>query len=186
MSVARLCLTFSMLWTTACQMPLSMEFSGKNTRVGSHALLQGIFLTQESNLGVLHCRQILHHLSPPEKPQINYTSIKKKKLYSVDHWSRVMTIWESTTFFWFCVYFEIFILNIEKVIYMEQLRGGGHRNGFVASIHSVFTFPPCGNHRDRWDDWGWLIKHCSPYSTAASTGYGVLFHFLLCRIAAGC
>ena len=35
----------------------------KNTEVGSHSLLQGIFLTQELNLGHLHCRQILYHLS---------------------------------------------------------------------------------------------------------------------------
>ena len=31
---------------------------GQNTGVGSHSLLQGIFLTQGSNLGLLHCRQI--------------------------------------------------------------------------------------------------------------------------------
>ena len=36
---------------------------GKDTRVGSHSLLQGIFPTQGSNLGLLHCRQILNHLS---------------------------------------------------------------------------------------------------------------------------
>ena len=35
----------------------------KNTRVGCHALLQGIFLTQGSNPGLLHCRWILCHLS---------------------------------------------------------------------------------------------------------------------------
>ena len=35
---------------------------GKNTGVG-HFLLQGIFLTQGSNLGLLHCRPILYHLS---------------------------------------------------------------------------------------------------------------------------
>ena len=34
---------------------------GKNTGVGCHALLQGIFLIQKSNL--LHCRQILYCLS---------------------------------------------------------------------------------------------------------------------------
>ena len=28
-----------------------------------HFLLQGIFLTRELNLGVLHCRQTLYHLS---------------------------------------------------------------------------------------------------------------------------
>ena len=27
--------------------------------MGSHALLQGLFLTQGSNLGLLHCKQIL-------------------------------------------------------------------------------------------------------------------------------
>ena len=36
---------------------------GKNTGVGSHSLLQGIFPTQGSNPGLLHCRQILYHLS---------------------------------------------------------------------------------------------------------------------------
>ena len=32
----------------------------KNPRVGSHSLLQEIFLTQRSNLGLLHCLLILH------------------------------------------------------------------------------------------------------------------------------
>ena len=32
---------------------------GKNTEVGCHSLLQGIFLTQGSSSGLLHCRQIL-------------------------------------------------------------------------------------------------------------------------------
>ena len=31
---------------------------GKNTGVGCHALLQGIFPTQGSNPGLLHCRRI--------------------------------------------------------------------------------------------------------------------------------
>jgi len=35
----------------------------KNTGVGSLSLLQWIFLTQESNWGLLHCRWILYHLS---------------------------------------------------------------------------------------------------------------------------
>ena len=36
---------------------------GKNTGVGGNFLLQEIFLTQESNLGCPHCRQILYWLS---------------------------------------------------------------------------------------------------------------------------
>ena len=35
---------------------------GKTTGVGSHSLLQGIFLTQEVNMSLPHCRQILDHL----------------------------------------------------------------------------------------------------------------------------
>ena len=37
-------------------------FPGKNTGVGCYALLQGIFPTQGSNPGLLHCRQILYRL----------------------------------------------------------------------------------------------------------------------------
>ena len=36
---------------------------GKNTGVGCHALLQGIFSTQGSNPGLPHCRWILYCLS---------------------------------------------------------------------------------------------------------------------------
>ena len=39
------------------------DFPGNNTGVGCHALLQGIFPTQGSNLGLLHCRWILYCLS---------------------------------------------------------------------------------------------------------------------------
>ena len=48
--------------------PLSMESLGKNTGVGGHSLLQGIFLTQGSNSGFLYCRQILYHLSHQGNP----------------------------------------------------------------------------------------------------------------------
>ena len=41
---------------------------GKNTWVGSHSLLQGIFLTQGSNPGLLHRGQILLQSQPLGKP----------------------------------------------------------------------------------------------------------------------
>ena len=40
---------FSTPWTVACQAPLSLDSLGKNTGVGCHALLQGVFPTQEFN-----------------------------------------------------------------------------------------------------------------------------------------
>ena len=42
----------------------------KNTAVGCHALLQGIFPTQGLNPGLLHCRQILDSVSHQESPRI--------------------------------------------------------------------------------------------------------------------
>ena len=51
---AQLCLILSDPWTAALQAPLSMEFSGENTGVGSHFLLQGIFLNQGWTPHLLH------------------------------------------------------------------------------------------------------------------------------------
>ena len=36
-------------------------FQARILGVGCHSLLQGIFLTQGSNLGLWHCRRILYH-----------------------------------------------------------------------------------------------------------------------------
>ena len=58
----------------ARQAPLPWDFPGKNTGVGSHFLLQGIFPTQRSKLllllCLLHCRQILLLLSHGERQGI--------------------------------------------------------------------------------------------------------------------
>ena len=43
---------------------------GKNTGVGSLSLLQGTFLAQRSNPGLLHCRQILYQVSHKGRPRI--------------------------------------------------------------------------------------------------------------------
>ena len=43
---------------------------GQNTGVGSLSFLQGIFPTQGSNPGFLHCRQILYQLSHKGSPGI--------------------------------------------------------------------------------------------------------------------
>ena len=43
---------------------------GKDAGVDCHFLLQVIFLTQASNPGLLHCRQILYHMSYQGSPRI--------------------------------------------------------------------------------------------------------------------
>ena len=47
--------------------------------MGCHALLQGIFLTQGWNPGLLHCRQILYHLSYKGSPWDNSTYTHTQK-----------------------------------------------------------------------------------------------------------
>ena len=56
--VTKSCPTLVTPLTVVFQAPLSMGFSSKHTGVGCHFLLQEIFPTQESNPGLLHCRQI--------------------------------------------------------------------------------------------------------------------------------
>ena len=61
-------------WTAVHQAPLSMGFSGKNTGVVCHFLLQGIFQTQGWNWGFQHWRQILYRLSYLGSPKCDFSS----------------------------------------------------------------------------------------------------------------
>ena len=63
--VTQSCLTLA-IYPMHCSLPGSSvhgDTPGKNITVGCHALLQGIFPTQEMNPDLLHCRQILYQLS---------------------------------------------------------------------------------------------------------------------------
>ena len=65
MSLSRVQL-FVSLGTVASQAPLSKDSPAKNTGVGGHSLLQGIFQNQRLNQGALHCRRILTVWAPRE------------------------------------------------------------------------------------------------------------------------
>ena len=67
---AQLCLTLCLSGSS-----VNGIFPGKDTGVGCHFLLQGIFPTQESNPGLLHCKQILYRLSYMGRP-IFYAPLK--------------------------------------------------------------------------------------------------------------
>ena len=56
------------LWPQGLYSPWNSP--GQNTGVGSRSFLQGIFLTQGSNPGLPHCRQILYQLSHKGSPRI--------------------------------------------------------------------------------------------------------------------
>ena len=53
----------------ADSLPAEPQGKPKNTGVGSLSLLQQIFLIQELNRGLLHCRQILYQLSYQGRPR---------------------------------------------------------------------------------------------------------------------
>ena len=76
---------FEALWTIAHQGLQSFcwwDFSGKDTGVGYNFLLQGIFLTQRSNLHFLHCRQILYCGTIRRRP-LFFASLSK---VNESHW----------------------------------------------------------------------------------------------------
>ena len=56
------------------------DFPGKNSGVGCYSLLQGIFLTQGSNLGLPHCQQTLYCSEPLGKTELG--ELRPKPLYS--------------------------------------------------------------------------------------------------------
>ena len=58
--------------------------------MSSHSLLQGIFLTQGLNLGLLHCRHILH-CEPPGKPQLGKVGYKTE-VYSGEAYRKVARV----------------------------------------------------------------------------------------------
>ena len=62
-----------------CCPPLSMGFPDKNTGMGCHLLLQGIFLTQGSNLHLLHWQAGSLPLSHKENPNMPVVPIEYKE-----------------------------------------------------------------------------------------------------------
>ena len=71
-------MTLHGLWSTRLLCPWNS--SGKNSRVGCHFLLQGIFPTQELNLHLLYCRCFTLPLESSGKPHIDFSSVAQSCL----------------------------------------------------------------------------------------------------------
>ena len=106
----------------------SWDSSGKNTRVGCHALLQGIYPTQGSNLCLL---RLLHWqagslpLAPPGKPSLYSNCLQIQEVRSVGQ-----------------------ILNIENFSSMRELEGEGpKKNHYRIIIHWSFDKVYQSTHR---------------------------------------
>ena len=96
--VAQSCLTLCI--PMDCRPPGSSvhgDFPGKNTGVGCHALLQGIFPTQGLNPSLPHCRQILYSLSHQGSPNTPTRRANFEKTDSTKFWQGCGII---ETFIW--------------------------------------------------------------------------------------
>ena len=96
-----------------CSLPSSsvQDFPGNTTRVDCHFFLQGIFLTQGSNLGLLHCRQTLYRLSHHGSPKscFRHPEIRFKSSFSMvtkvyKMLQRVEFRWDSHLFSIQCIF----------------------------------------------------------------------------------
>ena len=80
----------------------------KNTGVGSLSLVQRNFLTQESNWGLLHCRQILYQLSYQGSPLMvwqmacNLVEGRAAPLAALERQSEIMI-----DVFTGCIYYQV-------------------------------------------------------------------------------
>ena len=123
---------------------------GKNTGVGCHFLFQVIFPTQGSNPGLVHCRQILCHLSHQGSPntEFSWTSAEKQKLkmhpQEAGSQKRVRCLGTSKTLSSYLPYYQIPLkirmwrllqLNVGKV-YISQ---GVRLLRYIWSNHDLVT-----------------------------------------------
>ena len=110
---------FETLWTIACQAPLSVGFSGKNTVVSCHAPLQGTFLIQGWKPHLLHILhfQILYHWDTKEAQVWIHWVIKKgsekTSIFSFNDYSKLHH-WPHAPFAFFVKQSQICVLTKDK------------------------------------------------------------------------
>ena len=81
---------FATLWAAATRLLCSWDFTGKNTSLGYHFLLQGICSTQGSNSGLLHWQVDSSPLSHLENPR-EFSGVSYKGTNPIHEGSTFMT-----------------------------------------------------------------------------------------------
>ena len=84
-------------WTELTRLYNPWNSLGQNTGMGSLSLLQGIFPTQKSNWGLLHCRRILYQLSYQlDHPLDHRKHNRKTSISALVTMSKPLTVWITT------------------------------------------------------------------------------------------
>ena len=104
------------LWPSRFLCP--WDSPGKNTGMGCHSLLQGIFVTRRSNPGLLHCKQILYRLSDREDPILSCELLNFTFIWYVKY------IWNyfplNFIVLWTTILYELYLLIIHPVNGIHQ------------------------------------------------------------------
>ena len=114
-----------------------MEFPRKNTGVGCHFLLQGVFPTHEWNLGLLHCRWVHYQLS------------QERITTWFSHFGWIIPDFVFKNKYRVCP--EAIIRGVETERKNLSKRGQGKM--LYTPIHSVTTTPKVGNNQMSPDAW---------------------------------
>ena len=115
---------------------------GKNTGVGSHALLLGIFPTQGSNPGLLHCRQILYHMSHQgsltKLCMHGYIQSEKEanefKSNRVQYFDRILKVYEKL---WLQLIFKKLLLTKFQYGFKDKLSENAIHDSFFHILHEA-------------------------------------------------
>ena len=101
------------------RLPCPWDFPGKNTGMGCHFHLQGIFLSQGTNQCLLHCRWILYLLSHQGSLQA-YTFVKIRT--SLKHnWLRPLSFSSNFSSCWILGQWPWAFLKVREIISSNSL-----------------------------------------------------------------
>ena len=133
------------LWPMDCSPPGSSvhgDSPGKNTGVGCHALLRGIFPTQGSNPGLPRCRRILYQLSPQGSPRILEWVAYLFSRGSSQPKNRTGVSWNAGGFFnsWATRVVQS-LLTLSKLCYQSWLQSSLHPEKAVCISSNMLILP---------------------------------------------
>ena len=126
---------FATPWTVACKptrLLCLLNSLGKNTGVGNHFIVQGIFLG--SDLDLLHCRQILYYLNHQGSPLMYITYLHFTNMFYPVVLS-CFFIWNM--FHWFFIFFDSFSEYSAKQLSFYVLK----ERACIGDKHYCLTLP---------------------------------------------
>ena len=141
--------SFAAAWTVACHAPLPWDFPGKTAGVVCSRFLEGIFPTQWSNPGLLHCRFCRATWEEQRNKLLGYIVKKSNKLkpslptafsWNVSVYTNFMYLF--IKFFWMWTIFKVFIELVTVLLLFYVLVLWTKICGILAPPPGIESSPP--------------------------------------------